>query len=32
VLADDHHTVEPGRIKEVAIVRTVGGGETMYQA
>jgi predicted amidohydrolase YtcJ len=32
VLADDPHTVEPGRIKDAAIVRTVVGGATMYQA
>jgi predicted amidohydrolase YtcJ len=32
VLADGPHTVEPGRIKDVAIVRTVVVGATMNQA
>ena len=32
VLADDPHTVSPDRIKDIAIVRTVVGGTTMYQA
>ena len=32
VLAEDLHTVEPSKIKDVKIVRTVVGGETVYQA
>jgi predicted amidohydrolase YtcJ len=32
VLADDPHTVDPGKIKDIRIVRTVTGGATMYQA
>jgi predicted amidohydrolase YtcJ len=32
VLADDPHTVEAGKIKDIKIVRTVVGGATMYQA
>jgi predicted amidohydrolase YtcJ len=32
VLADDLHTVDPGKIKDIQIVRTVTGGTTMYQA
>jgi len=32
VLAEDPHTVEPGKIKDIQIVRTVTGGATMYQA
>jgi predicted amidohydrolase YtcJ len=32
VLADDPHTVDPGKIKDIQIVRTVVGGETKYQA
>ena len=32
VLSDDPHTVEPGKIKDIQIVRTVTGGTTMYQA
>jgi predicted amidohydrolase YtcJ len=32
VLADDPHTVDPGKIKDIRIVRTVTGGTTMYQA
>jgi predicted amidohydrolase YtcJ len=32
VLADDPHTVDPGKIKDIQIVRTVTGGTTMYQA
>lgn len=31
VLADDPHTVEPDRIKDIAIVRTVTGGNVVYQ-
>jgi predicted amidohydrolase YtcJ len=32
VLADDPHTVDPNKIKDIAIVRTVAGGNTVYQA
>lgn len=32
VLADDLHTVDPSRIKDVKIVRTVVGGATVFQA
>ncbi|MEJ7809988.1 MAG: amidohydrolase [Gemmatimonadaceae bacterium] len=32
VLADDPHTVSPDKIKDIAIVRTVVGGDTVYQA
>jgi predicted amidohydrolase YtcJ len=32
VLADDPHTVDPSKIKDIRIVRTVTGGTTMYQA
>ena len=32
VLADDPHTVEPLKIKNIKIVRTVVGGNTVYQA
>jgi hypothetical protein len=32
VLADDPHTVNPDKIKDIAIVRTVVGGTTVYQA
>ncbi len=32
VLADDPHTVDQGKIKDIAIVRTVTGGNTVYQA
>ncbi len=31
MLAEDPHTVSPERIKDIAIVRTVVGGEAMYQ-
>jgi predicted amidohydrolase YtcJ len=31
VLADDPHTVDPGKIKDIKIVRTVVGGTTSYQ-
>jgi predicted amidohydrolase YtcJ len=31
VLADDPHTVDKGKIKDIAIVRTVTGGATVYQ-
>jgi predicted amidohydrolase YtcJ len=30
VLADDSHTIEPSRIKDVQVVRTVVGGRTTY--
>ena len=32
VLADDPHTVDPDKIKDIEIVRTVTGGNTVYQA
>jgi hypothetical protein len=32
VLADDPHTVDPEKIKDIQIVRTVVGGATVYQA
>jgi predicted amidohydrolase YtcJ len=32
VLADDPHTVDPSKIKDIAIVRTVVGGATVYEA
>ena len=32
VLADDLHTVDPNKIKDIQIVRTVTGGATVYQA
>ena len=32
ILADDPHTVESSKIKDIHIVRTVVGGATMYQA
>jgi hypothetical protein len=32
VLAEDLHTVDTGKIKDVAIVRTVVGGAMVYQA
>jgi predicted amidohydrolase YtcJ len=32
VLADDPHTVDKGKIKDIEIVRTVVGGSTAYQA
>jgi predicted amidohydrolase YtcJ len=32
VLAEDPHTVDPGKIKDIKIVRTVVGGVTAYQA
>jgi len=31
MLAEDPHTVNPGRIKDIEIVQTVVGGQTMYQ-
>jgi len=30
--ADDPHTVPPGKIKDIRIVRTVTGGSTVHQA
>ena len=32
VLADDPHTVDQGKIKDIEIVRTVTGGKTVYQS
>ena len=32
ILADDPHTVAPGKIKDIQIVRTVVGGTTVHQA
>lgn len=32
VLAEDLHAIDPSKIKDVKIVRTVVGGKTMYQA
>ncbi len=32
VLADDPHTVDPDKIKDIEIVRTVTGGNAVYQA
>jgi predicted amidohydrolase YtcJ len=32
VLADDLHTVDKEKIKDIQIVRTVVGGSTVYQA
>jgi len=32
VLSDDLFTMDPGRIKDVQVVRTVVGGKTVYQA
>jgi hypothetical protein len=32
VLAEDLHTVDPAKIKDIEIVRTVVGGKTVYQA
>src|SRR5437764_8318510 len=32
VLSDDPHTVDPNKIKDIAVVRTVSGGNTVYQA
>ena len=32
VLAEDPHSVDPGKIKDIKIVRTVVGGATAYQA
>ena len=32
VLADDPHTVDQDKIKDIAIVRTVTGGKTVYES
>jgi hypothetical protein len=32
VLADDPHTVDPGRIKDIRVMRTVVGGHTVFAA
>ena len=32
VLADDPHTIDPGKIKDIQIVRTVVGGAAKYEA
>jgi hypothetical protein len=32
VLAEDLHSIEPSKIKDVKIVQTVVGGQVMYQA
>jgi predicted amidohydrolase YtcJ len=32
VLADDPHTVDPNRIKDITVVQTVTGGNTVYAA
>jgi hypothetical protein len=32
VLAEDLHTVDPGKIKDIQVVRTAVGGVTVYQA
>jgi predicted amidohydrolase YtcJ len=32
VLADDPHSVDPNRIKDIAVVETVTGGNSVYQA
>ena len=32
MLAEDLHTVDPAKIKDIAVVRTVVGGVTVYQA
>jgi predicted amidohydrolase YtcJ len=32
VLADDPHTADPDKIKDIAVVRIVTGGNTVYQA
>ena len=32
MLADDPHSVDPGRIKDIRIVRTVAGGKTTFAA
>jgi hypothetical protein len=32
MLADDPHTIDPEKIKDIAIVRTVVGGRAAYDA
>jgi predicted amidohydrolase YtcJ len=32
ILADDPHTIDQDKIKEIAVVRTVTGGKTVYRA
>ena len=32
ILADDPHTVDQDKIKDIAIVRTVTGGKTVYES
>jgi predicted amidohydrolase YtcJ len=32
VLAEDLHSVDPGKIKDIHVARTVVGGVTTYQA
>jgi predicted amidohydrolase YtcJ len=32
ILADDLHTIDPEKIKDIRVVRTVVGGVTTYQA
>ena len=32
VLSDDLHTIDPSKIKDIKIVRTVVGGATVYEA
>jgi hypothetical protein len=32
VLSDDPHAVDPSKIKDIRVVRTVVGGTTVYQA
>jgi len=32
ILAEDLHTIDPNRIKDIQVVRTVVGGATVYQA
>jgi len=32
MLAEDPHTVDPGKIKDIKIVRTVVGGRTQFSA
>ena len=32
MLADDPHTIDPEKIKDITIVRTVAGGKTSYEA
>ena len=31
MLADDPHTVDPDKIKDIAVVRTVTGGNTVHE-